>query len=182
MEMVEVLIDQIKPAAYNPRAIDAKSFENLQRSLDTYGMPQPVVVNKRNNTIVGGHQRWEAAKALAWEKVPVVYVDLDDTEERKLNIALNDPKFQGEFDTDKLSEVLHGLGEEDLADLDYTMEEVETLQDGYVDHAEIEAEDDEDDDSGSSSKAKSYTKEDLKKLANNYYAPAAAAEFVNWLP
>lgn len=178
MEIIEVPINQIKAADYNPRAMDAQPFENLQRSLDTFGMPQPIVVNKRNQTIVGGHQRWQAAKALAWEKVPVIYVDLDEREERKFNVMLNSPKFQGVFDTDMLAEVLHDMEAEDLADLDYTEEEVETMQDGYVDH---ELDDDEVEDQRAP-KAKSYTKEELSRLAHNYYAPAAAAEFVKWLP
>jgi hypothetical protein len=177
MQIIEVPIKQIKPADYNPRSIDAKPFENLQRSLDTYGMPQPIVVNKRNNIIIGGHQRWEAAKALMWEKVPVIYVDLDERDEQKLNVMLNDPRFQGVFDSDKLSEVLHGLDEGDLADLDYTMDEVETMQDGYVDHDE-----DDDEEPEKSPKPKSYTKEELIRVAQNYYAPAQATEFVKWLP
>src|SRR5688572_27959433 len=160
MELIMVPINNLKPAAYNPRTIDAKPFENLQRALDTYGMTQPIPVNTRNMPIIGGRQRWRAAKALAWEEVPVIYVELGDGEERKLNVTLNSPKFQGSFDTDKLSEVLHALDEEDLADLDYTAVEVETMQDGYIDHDE-----EDDEPAPKKAKAKTYTKDDMFRMA-----------------
>ena len=75
------------------------------------------MVNKRTQRIVGGHQRVKAAEGAGIDKLPVVYVDLDETAEKQLNIALN--RISGEFDVDKLADLMKEL---DLAgaDLDLT--------------------------------------------------------------
>lgn len=76
-------------APYNPRRISKHDLEALQRSIRYFGSVEPVVVNRRSNRIVGGHQRIKAAKAEGLESFPVVFVDLDDPSEKQLNLALN---------------------------------------------------------------------------------------------
>lgn len=138
MEIQNVSVEKLKFAEYNPRTISTHDFESLQRSIDEFGWVENVVVNKRNMTIIGGHQRVRAAQALKLEEVPVVFVDLDAGKEKALNVALN--KIGGEFDNDQLSELLHDLEAEDFDLTGFTTEELEGLQDGWVDHEE-EAED-----------------------------------------
>jgi len=89
----------------------------LVRSIEEFGLVEPLVVRKRDRTIVGGHQRWEAAKRLGLEMVPVVYVDISEAEAKALNLALN--KMQGEWDLPKLGELLEEL--RDLPGLDETL-------------------------------------------------------------
>lgn len=91
-------------ASYNPRRIDPDQLLALRRSLRTFGAVEPVVANRRTGRIVGGHQRVKAAEAEGIETLPVVWVDLDETGERQLNLALN--KISGEWDEDKLGELL----------------------------------------------------------------------------
>jgi len=110
-----VLIE--KAAPYNPRTISDHDLEALRRSLRFFGTVEPVVVNRRSDRIVGGHQRVKAAQAEGIESLPVVYVDLDDPSEKQLNIALN--RISGEFDMEKLAELLKDL-ETVGADLDLT--------------------------------------------------------------
>ncbi len=104
-------------APYNPRTISDHDLQALRRSLKFFGAVEPVVVNRRSGHIVGGHQRVKAAEAEGIESLPVVYVDLDDPSERQLNLALN--RISGEFDVDKLAELLRDL-EAQGADLDLT--------------------------------------------------------------
>ena len=91
-------------ASYNPRRIDPDQLLALRRSLRTFGAVEPVVANRRTGRIVGGHQRVKAAEAEGIETLPVVWVDLDETGERQLNLALN--RISGEWDEDKLGELL----------------------------------------------------------------------------
>ena len=93
--------------------------------MTTFGIVEPVVVNKRTGRIVGGHQRVKAAEAQGIEQLPVVHVDLDETQEKQLNIALN--RISGEFDVDKLAELLKDL-EAMGADLDLTEKPVELAE------------------------------------------------------
>jgi DNA modification methylase len=104
-------------APYNPRTITDHDLTALARSMTAFGVVEPVVVNKRTGRIVGGHQRVKAAEGAGIEELPVVYVDLDEAAEKQLNLALN--RISGEFDLDKLSDILKEL-EADGADLDLT--------------------------------------------------------------
>lgn len=96
-----------RAAAYNPRKISDSEMESLRRSMRFFGVVEPIIVNKRSGSIVGGHQRVKAAVAEGIESLPVVWVDLDDPAERQLNIALN--RIRGEWQDEKLAVVLSGL-------------------------------------------------------------------------
>lgn len=96
MEVVKVGIDDISGAKYNPRKINERQMSGLISSLDKFGFVDPIIVNKRNNTIVGGHMRREAARTLGIKEIPVVYVDLSEAEEKALNVALNSSSISGE--------------------------------------------------------------------------------------
>lgn len=103
-------ISEIKTAKYNPRKINEQQLESLKASISRFGFVDPVIVNDRTGTLVGGHQRIKAAKALGLVDVPVVGVSLDEAEEKALNVALN--KISGEWDID----LLRGVLEEIIAD------------------------------------------------------------------
>ena len=112
-------INKIVKSEYNPRVIYKQEFQSLVDSIKEFGFVEPIVVNTREHpdfkkpqwTIVGGHQRYEAAKKIGYKEVPVVFVNLSPPKEKILNLALN--KISGEFDTPRLAEVLYGLIEED---------------------------------------------------------------------
>ncbi len=114
LQAVQVPIDQLKPAPYNPRRLSSAQLESLQKSLDSFGFVEPIVANKQSGHIVGGHARLLAARGLGYTEVPVVWVDLDEAKERTLNVALN--RIGGEFDNDLLAELLVELAD-DLVEL-----------------------------------------------------------------
>ena len=106
MQIVRKKISDMERATYNPR-IDLipgdMEYENLRRSIKTYGMIIPVVWNERTNRVVGGHQRLTVLENEGETEVDVSVVDLDETQERQLNVALN--KVEGGWDNDKLAEL-----------------------------------------------------------------------------
>ena len=117
-------IKELKPAAYNPRKISDKAFADLTESLRRYEMVDPLIVNgstDRKNIIIGGHQRYRAAKELGYKTVPVVYIDLDEAREIELNLRLN--RNTGEFDFELLKQLDIdllldvGFDDTDLADI-----------------------------------------------------------------
>ena len=97
-------IDGIKLAKYNPRKMSKDAHAALVASIKRFGFVDPVIVNDRTGILVGGHQRIKAAKDLGLSQVPVVAVDLDEADEKALNVALN--KISGEWDMDTLKSVL----------------------------------------------------------------------------
>lgn len=124
MQIEQVKIEDLIPAPYNPRVMDEKEFDGLKASLKAFGMVEPVIANKRNKHIVGGHMRVEAWYTLGNETAPVVWVDLDDKQEKKLNVLLNSQAISGKYDQDKLAEILLEFSADDdysalrLADLE----------------------------------------------------------------
>ena len=113
MQVNERNIEELNPATYNPRSITDAELHGLMESIKKFGFVEPVVFNKRTNTLVGGHQRVKAALALGKTTVPVYEVDLSLPEEKALNVALNSHTIQGKFE----GEILSGLLEEIKLDL-----------------------------------------------------------------
>lgn len=131
MEDIKIIylpIMQLKPAPYNPREISRHDFEALKRSIQEFGFVDPVIVNK-DDSVIGGHQRVEAAKILGIDRVPVVYVDVSEDQAKILNLALN--RISGEWDKEKLKNLLAELSSLslDLGLTGFTSEEVSTLLD-----------------------------------------------------
>ena len=95
-------------ADYNPRKISKSAKEKLKKSLKKYGILQPFIVNKRTGNLVGGHQRLEILDEINGKLdylIPATLIDVDEQEEIKINIVLNNQNAQGEFDPLKLQEI-----------------------------------------------------------------------------
>lgn len=119
-EIKNIPIREIKPANYNPRDINPSALKGLIESIRKFGMPQPLVINKKTNVLVSGHQRLKAAQALNFDTVPVVYVDLSVPEEKALNVTLNNQKISGHFTHELgalLDEIRLDLGDDFFRDI-----------------------------------------------------------------
>lgn len=130
-ETAEVMRSEITFADYNPRKISEDARKTLRRGLKTFGLVGGIVVNKRPDKgkymLVSGHQRLTEVDAIRGYPgkdypVRVEVVRLSDKEEKELNILLNNPNAQGEWDSDQLARLLPfidtdvaGLTEADLA-------------------------------------------------------------------
>ena len=64
----------IIPYDKNAKKHDKTQINNVAESIKQYGFVQPIVVDKDNNIVIG-HCRYEAAKKLKLETVPCVCVD-----------------------------------------------------------------------------------------------------------
>ena len=110
MKFQKFKVEELKPATYNPRK-ELKpgdtEFEKLRKSIEEFGYVEPIIVNIRNMTVVGGHQRLGVMKHLGITEVDCVVVDIDDNKEKALNVALN--KISGEWDDEKLADLLKEL-------------------------------------------------------------------------
>jgi len=110
VQVSKIPIGQLNPAAYNPRK-DLKpgdpEYKKLKRSMQEFGYVEPIVWNKRTGNIVGGHQRYKVLLDMGMSEVDCVVVDLDETKEKALNLALN--KIQGDWDENKLAELIAEL-------------------------------------------------------------------------
>ena len=94
-------INKLIPAKYNPRKLSTEQYEHIKKSLQEFGFVDPIIVNKRNNVIIGGHQRVKVWSDMGNNTIPTVFLDLDEKKEKELNIRLN--ANSGEWDIDILS-------------------------------------------------------------------------------
>lgn len=123
MIIKKMKIGDIQLAAYNPR-LDLQpgdpEYKKLKRSIEEFDLVEPLIVNKRNNRLIGGHQRLKILQERGDTEVQVSIVDLDEHKEKILNIALN--KISGDWDQQKLTalfvELTELAGMEDLPDFD----------------------------------------------------------------
>jgi len=110
MKIVNVKIEKLKPSEYNPRTMTQKQVDDLIASIKIFGMVDPIIVNsnkKRNNIVVGGHQRLRIAKILKHKTIPVTYIDLNEEQEKELNLRLN--RNNGSWAWDALANFDEGL-------------------------------------------------------------------------
>lgn len=105
-------IDSLETASYNPRlAMNSAETRELRASLDTFGLVEPLVWNRRTGTLVSGHQRLKVLKARGDKEVLVSEVDLSVDEEKALNVALNR---EGRWDVEKLETLLDHIDTDEL--------------------------------------------------------------------
>lgn len=106
----EIKVTELNAAPYNPRVSlepGMPEWEKIKHSIEEFGNVEPIVWNKRTGNVVGGHQRLSVLKSMGYEEVPCSVVDLDENEEKLLNLALN--KIKGQWDYDKLEDILRGF-------------------------------------------------------------------------
>ncbi len=106
-------LSDLTAAPYNPRRISEGALAGLSASIARFGLVQPIIWNQRTKRVVGGHQRLKALVAQGIEETEVVVVDLPESEEKALNIALNSEAISGEFVQEDLDALLVELKEGD---------------------------------------------------------------------
>lgn len=141
MDIRKIPVSMINPAPYNPR-IDLQpgdpDYEKLKRSIEDFGYVEPLVWNERTGNLVGGHQRFKIlVNEQGATEIEVSVVDLDETKEMALNLALN--KIRGDWDEEKLAQVLAELQESDL-DVTLTGFDQEEVMELLSDYQHIEVE------------------------------------------
>ena len=115
MNIKEKNIKDIKMYKNNAKKHDTTQINNVAESINQFGFVQPIVIDK-NNEIVIGHCRYEAAKKLKMKEVPCVCVE-DLTEEQVKALRIVDNKSnESEWDFDILPDELTEL---DLSDFDF---------------------------------------------------------------
>jgi hypothetical protein len=114
MNISNIPVGELKPAAYNPRKIARQTLRTLKANIKEFGLVDPLIVNK-DMTIIGGHQRFKACLELGFTEMPCIVLDLSKSKEKALNLALN--KVTGEWDKKKLENILQEI---DSLDFEFT--------------------------------------------------------------
>jgi len=116
MKILKKSISDIIPYSKNAKKHDKKQIKQVAESIKRFGFVQPIVIDK-DNVVVIGHCRLEAAKFLEIKEVPCLLVD-NLTQEEINALRLADNKLN-ESDWD-MSLVIEELKELDLELLELT--------------------------------------------------------------
>ena len=123
-------LNDIYLAEYNPRKTlkpGDTEYEALKNSLERFGLAEPLIVNKVTERLISGHQRLNVLKASGIKEAEVVLVELNEDQEKLLNIALN--KIDGDWDYKKLEVLFEDIKADDIKFTGFTPEELKNLFD-----------------------------------------------------
>ena len=124
--------NEVKNAAYNPRLMDPESERRLRKGIRDYGLVAPITWNRRTGNVVGGHQRLKQLDALERSddySLTVAVIDVDEREEARINVQLNNPSMQGDWDFDKLAEMTEEF-DLTMEDMGFSKMDVDLMFDG----------------------------------------------------
>ena len=91
----KALIGELARNKYQPRSIfDESKLEELSHSIKKNGIIQPIAVRKNKSSsepyeIVAGERRWLAAQKAGLHEVPIIILDLNDSETLEVAIVEN---------------------------------------------------------------------------------------------
>ena len=117
-----VPVKKLKAYGKNPRKGNVRA---IAESLATNKQYRPIVVQKSTNQILAGNHTWQAAKSLGWDKIAVVYVDVDDEHAKKIVLADNRTNDLAEYDDSVLAELLTSL--ETISGTGYTESDMDSI-------------------------------------------------------
>lgn len=126
-------VSDLRPYEKNARKHKKLDVDNIAKSIEKYGMNDPIGIWGKNNIIVEGHGRLMACIQLGIDAVPCVRLDhLTNAQRREYAIAHNATAELSEWDLDILPAELADL---DLGDFDFDFgiedeeEEAEIVED-----------------------------------------------------
>lgn len=101
-----VALTALTPHPNNVRQGDVGA---ICQSLEAHGQYRPIVAQVSTGHILAGNHTYLAAKALGWKKIDVAYVDVDDTEARKILLVDNRTNDLAVYDDHALADLLASL-------------------------------------------------------------------------
>ncbi len=117
-------------AEYNPRVSlkpEDPEWKDIEASINEFGQVVNLVVNTRTGNLVSGHQRVTIMRHMGHKTAKFVEVDVDEAQERRMNIALN--KIGGRWDQTKLEQMLAGMQAQqiDISTLGFSPAELDDI-------------------------------------------------------
>ena len=102
-QILFVAIGDLIPDQHNPRKHGRAQISAIARSIESFGFNAPILVDK-NNKIVAGHGRYEAAMLLGIDKVPAILLDhLTPSQAKAYMLADNQLTDRSTWDDPKLA-------------------------------------------------------------------------------
>lgn len=140
-ELQLISVDQLIPYVNNARTHSPEQINKIRASLREFGFVNPLIID-RNNNVIAGHGRLEAAKAEGYTEVPCVFVDeMTEAQKKAYILADNRMALDAGWDDDLLKVELEALQDMDF-DLGLTGFDEKEIADLFGDPGDSEVEDD----------------------------------------
>lgn len=81
---------------------DLGDLRPLMKSMQSYGLLNPIILN-RQNELIAGHRRLESAKMLGWRTIQAIVLD-KESELEKLELELEENLHRRNLSADELSD------------------------------------------------------------------------------
>ena len=101
-----VPVEDLIPHPENARQGDIGA---IAESLRVNGIYRPLIVQESSNLILKGNNTWQAVRSLGWDTVPVMFLDVDDDDARRVMLADNRLADKAGYYNAMLAEVLIDL-------------------------------------------------------------------------
>lgn len=142
IKVVQVPLKDLKVHPDNPRLGDVDAIVESIRVNGFYGA---IYVQESSNTILAGTHRWQAADKVGMKTIPVIYLDVDDSQAKKILLADNRTSDRASYDKDPLARLLRNvMTDSDLlgtgweaTDLEKMLREAVDLPDSTEEEKEI---------------------------------------------
>ena len=121
-------IDSIKPYENNAKIHTEEQIEQIKKSIEQFGMNDPIAIWSEDNIIIEGHGRLMACKELGLTEVPIIRLDdLTDEQRRAYTLIHNQTTMNTGFDLDILNDELENI-EIDMSDFGFELE-IDNIED-----------------------------------------------------
>ena len=123
MEIIKLKLEELKPYDKNAKEHPQEQIEQIKKSIEQFGMNDPIAIWGEENLIVEGHGRLEALKQLNYEEVDCIRLDhLSDEERKAYTLAHNKLTMNSDFDFDILNEELEDILNIDMSDFGFELD------------------------------------------------------------
>ena len=140
-EMCMVSVNDLIPYVNNARTHSPEQINKIRASLREFGFVNPLIIDRDNN-VIAGHGRLEAAKAEGYTEVPCVFVDeMTEAQKKAYILADNRMALDAGWDDDLLKVELEALQGMDF-DLGLTGFDEKEIADLFALDNDSEVEDD----------------------------------------
>ena len=110
MELVELPIEQLEEAPWNPNRMNEVMLSKLRESIQRFGLVGNLVVRPLNEDqyeLLSGNQRLQVLRDLGYSHIPCVALELSDAEAKLLAQALN--RIEGDDDLGLKAELVKDI-------------------------------------------------------------------------
>lgn len=114
-------VGDLTPYKNNAKLHPDEQIEQIKESIEKFGFNDPIAIWGKDNIIIEGHGRLQAAKELGIDQVPIVRLDdLSDEERKAYTLVHNKLTMNSGYDFEKLEEELDSIDSFDMSDFGFS--------------------------------------------------------------